>query len=73
MEKKYIAAGIIVLSCVFGVCGCANQQRAEQSASNSTSGQRTYSSQDLNRTGQRTVGEQLQAADPAVTAQGGGR
>jgi hypothetical protein len=58
-----MVVGFVLMS----VCGCETQ------ASNPTSGQRTYSSEDLNRTGKRTTGEQLQAVDPAVTAQGSNR
>jgi len=50
--------------------GCANDQQsaAATTSSGSTS---TYSSDDLQKTGKRTSGEALQAADPAVTTSGG--
>jgi hypothetical protein len=65
-----MAAAVTIV--IGGISGCANNGTTP-AASNSTAGQRTYSSQDLNRTGKRTTGEQLQAADPSVTAEGSNR
>jgi PBP1b-binding outer membrane lipoprotein LpoB len=59
---------IIFLALVF--TGCANNQKSASSASTNPS-QETYGSNDLQKTGKRTAGEALQAADPSVTASGG--
>jgi hypothetical protein len=58
---------IIVSALAFG--GCANQQSATSANANPTA--KSYSDNDLQKTGKRTSGEALQAADPAVTARGG--
>ena len=50
--------------------GCANNQPSAASA-NANPTAKTYNSDDLQRTGKRTPGEALQAADPSVTATGG--
>jgi PBP1b-binding outer membrane lipoprotein LpoB len=50
--------------------GCASNQQSAASA-NSNPAATTYSNDDLQRTGKRTPGEALQAADPSVTAVGG--
>ncbi|HWY40669.1 MAG TPA: hypothetical protein VNX27_07720 [Chthoniobacterales bacterium] len=49
--------------------GCANQQGA--TSANANPSEKTYNSSDLQKTGKRTPGEALQAADPSVTATGG--
>jgi hypothetical protein len=46
--------------------GCADQQNAASANGNSSAN--SYSSNDLQKTGKRTSGEALQAADPSVTA-----
>ena len=72
MKTKQIVAAIVGMNFTFGLVGCANNGTTP-ATSNSAAGQRTYTSQDLNRTGKRTAGEQLQAAEPAVTAEGSNR
>jgi len=52
------------------LAGCASNQQSA-SSTNANPSAKTYSSQDLAKTGKRTSGEALQAADPAVTARGG--
>ena len=58
--------GGIAVACA----GCANNQQNAGSA-NANPAPKTYGSDDLQRTGKRTAGEALQAADPSVTATGG--
>ena len=60
----------LVITCFLTLAGCANNQQSTASTNTDSSAKR-YESQDLNKTGKRTAGEALQAADPAVTARGG--
>jgi len=62
----FVAIGIAAI--VFA--GCANNQQSAN-ATTSSGSTRSYSSDDLQKTGKRTSGEALQAADPAVTTSGG--
>jgi hypothetical protein len=67
-----VLAAAMLAVMVVGICGCAhNSETSTTAPSNASAGSRNYSSDDLNRTGKRTPSEQLQAADPSVTAQGG--
>jgi hypothetical protein len=61
---------LVAATTIFGCGGCANNQQSVASA-NSNPAAKGYSSDDLQRTGKRTSGEALQAADPSVTAIGG--
>lgn len=65
MNRYLLIAVIGAVALAFG--GCANQQDA--TSSNGTA--KSYGSSDLQKTGKRTSGEALQAADPAVTTRGG--
>ena len=67
MKRANYLSGLAV---VLTFAGCASNQQSSASA-NTGSSAKTYESQDLARTGKRTSGEALQAADPAVTARGG--
>lgn len=64
----------IVIAVMGGIAiasaGCANNQQSATSA-NTDPTAKTYTSNDLQRTGKQTSGEALQAADPSVTATGG--
>jgi hypothetical protein len=72
MKMKYFLAAAVLALWTFTFNGCANKQsETSTTTSNANPGSRTYSSQDLQHTGKRTSAEQLQAADPAVTAEGG--
>lgn len=64
----------IVIAVMGGIAiasaGCANNQQSAASA-NTNPTAKTYTADDLQKTGKQTSGEALQAADPAVTATGG--
>jgi len=60
---------LVIVFFALAFSGCASQQNASSASSNSTA--KSYSSEDLQKTGKRTSGEALQAADPAVTTRGG--
>ena len=71
MNTTRIFVGAMVISIFVWMCvGCANNEQAS-AAANGKPTAKTYESQDLAKTGKRTSGEALQAADPAVTARGG--
>jgi len=69
-QSRYFLSATAALISISAVAGCATNQQASAPA-NADSASKTYGSQDLSRTGKRTSGEALQAADPAVTARGG--
>jgi hypothetical protein len=54
---------------ILGFAGCTNNQESTASANTNPSAT-SYSRDDLQKTGKRTSGEALQAADPSVTASG---
>jgi hypothetical protein len=64
---------VLVAVSMIGFVSCANNSETTRTVASATPGQRTYSSEELEQTGKRTSGEQLQAADPSVTAQGSNR
>jgi hypothetical protein len=63
-------AVILCIGWTFG--GCANNSQTA-SSTNTGSSARTYTSDDLQRTGKRESGEALKSADSAVTTTTGGR
>jgi hypothetical protein len=65
----YFSVWLVVIFSALAFAGCANQQGA--ASANANPSETTYNSNDLQKTGKRTAGEALQAADPAVTARGG--
>ena len=65
---RFFGAVVILVSCCL-LAGCADQQNTASANTNPTA--KSYSSSDLQKTGKRTSGEALQAADPAVSARGG--
>ena len=70
MESR-LAIALLALSLV-SFCGCANQTSATaSSASNPT--RRTYSQDELSKTGRTQTGEALQAIDPSVGLSGSPR
>lgn len=64
---RFFGTALIVVSCWL-LGSCANNQ---QNATSANTNAKSYGSSDLEKTGKRTSGEALQAADPAVTARGG--
>jgi hypothetical protein len=66
----YFSSWLVICFFTLTFIGCANNQQNAASASANPAA-KTYDSQDLSRTGKRTSGEALQAADPSVTARGG--
>jgi hypothetical protein len=70
MKKTYYFSGwLVICFSALTFIGCANNQQNAAASANPPA--KTYDSQDLARTGKRTPGEALQAADPSVTARGG--
>ena len=65
---RIAVSGMMILISISAFAGCANNQQASANANPAT---KTHESRDLARTGKRTSGEALQAADPGVTARGG--
>jgi hypothetical protein len=59
---RLICAAILISTFV----SCANNQSGTTST-NSSSATRTYTADDLQKTGKRDAGEALRAADPSVT------
>jgi hypothetical protein len=68
MYRPCLATAVIAIA-TFGGAGCANNQQSTASA-NANPSAKSYSSEDLQKTGKRTSGEALQATDPAVSATG---
>ena len=64
----YFWVWLVIIFSALAFTGCANQQSAASANANPSA--RTYSSDELQKTGKRTSGEALQAADPSVTAGG---
>jgi len=70
MKKTYyFSSWLVICFLALTFIGCANNQQNASAGANPAA--KTYDSQDLARTGKRTSGEALQAADPSVTARGG--
>jgi predicted small lipoprotein YifL len=69
--KAYLFAVVVVLS-LFSLAGCANQSSTAAS-SDADATRRTYSQDDLRKTGRTQTGEALQAADPSIGLSGSGR
>ena len=65
-----LVSAVVIMISLWAFAGCAHNQESVTST-NTNSASKTYNSQDLNRTGKRTTGEALQAADPSVTATSG--
>jgi hypothetical protein len=72
--KSLIFATFVALS-LFSFVGCANQASTTTTTTTSDAdpGRRTYSNQDLNKTGRTQTGEAVQALDPSVGLSGSGR
>ena len=66
-KHRYLFAAILSAIATLGCGGCAHNKESVTTTNANSSG-RTYDSQDLARTGKRSSGEALQAADPSVSA-----
>jgi hypothetical protein len=69
MRRYLVTAAIAALASLScgGCCSsCANNQASAASA-NATPAAKTYTGNDLSRTGKRDAGEALRSADPSVT------
>jgi hypothetical protein len=70
MMKPYFLAVALMGIAALTFAGCANETPdATASAGNPTD--RTYTRDDINRSGRQTTGEAMQAMDPAVQVSGG--
>ncbi|HVI82475.1 MAG TPA: hypothetical protein VM717_06995 [Chthoniobacterales bacterium] len=67
--RSYLAIAVAMVS-TWVLAGCANNEQSANST-NADASAKTYSSEDLQRTGKRDAGEALRAADPSVTTTGG--
>jgi PBP1b-binding outer membrane lipoprotein LpoB len=70
--KCYLFAAMVVAS-GFMFTGCANEPATATKASAANPTDRTYTRDDLQKTGRTQTGEAVQALDPAVTTSSGGR
>ena len=70
MKTSYLLAVIGSLA-IFTIAGCANQQSSQPTAFDTSPTARTYTREDLEKTGQPNTGRALEAADPAVRVPGG--
>jgi hypothetical protein len=64
---RYFLAAVMVAIAVFDFAGCANNQQTTTASTSTNPAARTYSGNDLQKTGRQTSGEALQAVDPSVT------
>jgi hypothetical protein len=67
--RRYFATAAIGALASMSCGSCANNQSSTASA-NANPAAKTYTSDDLARTGKRDAGEALRAADPSVTTTG---
>jgi hypothetical protein len=70
MKTSFLLAAVGALA-MFTIAGCTNQQTSHPVASGTNPTARTYSGEDLEKTGQPNTGRALEAADPAVQVPGG--
>jgi hypothetical protein len=70
MKTSFSLAAIAAFS-MFAVVGCANQQSLQPTVSDTNPASRTYTQEDLNKTGHHQTGPALEAADPSLQATGG--
>jgi hypothetical protein len=64
MRRYFVMAAIAALGSIG--CSCANNQPSAAPA-NANPAAKTYTSDDLAKTGKRDAGDALRAADPSVT------
>jgi hypothetical protein len=64
---RYLLNALVIGSSIWMCGGCAHNAESVTTTS-ANPPPKTYDSQDLARTGKRTSGEAVQAADPSVTA-----
>jgi hypothetical protein len=69
-QSRHFLSTTVATIFIWAFAGCATNQQTSAPA-NVNPAAKNYQSEDLARTGKRTSGEALQAADPAVTARGG--
>jgi predicted small secreted protein len=68
--KLSIFVTAIVAASTFTFAGCANQSSNTAAAAGDPT-KRTYTDEDLNKTGRQNTGEALRALDPSVQTSGG--
>lgn len=69
MEKLTFLAAMAAVS-IFTLVGCAHERPAP-TAADTNPAHRTYTREDLNKTGRHQTGPALEAVDPSVTATDG--
>ena len=70
MKTPFLLAVVGSLA-IFTIAGCANQEVSQPVASGTDPTKRTYTGEDLEKTGQPNAARALEAADPAVQVPGG--
>ena len=69
--KTSFLLGIIGSLAMFTITGCANQGSSHPVVSGTNPTARTYTGEQLEKTGQPNTGRALEAADPSVQVPGG--
>ena len=69
--KTFLWAAAIVAVSPLIVAGCANQQPSKPAVSDTNPASRTYTREELDKTGRHQTGPALEAADPSVQASDG--
>jgi hypothetical protein len=69
--KTSFLLGVVGLLAMFTIAGCANQHSSVPAVSGTNPTARTYTGEELEKTGQPNTGRALEAADPAVQVPGG--
>jgi hypothetical protein len=69
--KTSFSFAVVASLAMFTIAGCANRQSSQPTASDTNPASRTYTREDLNKTGRQQTGPALEAADPSVQAPGG--
>ena len=69
--KTSFLLGVISSLVMFTIAGCANQESSHPVVPGTNPTARTYTGEQLEKTGQPNTGRALEAADPAVQVPGG--
>jgi hypothetical protein len=69
--KTSLLLAIVGSLAMFTIAGCANQYSSQPVVAGTNPTARTYTGEDLNKTGHPKTGAALEAADPSVQVTGG--
>jgi hypothetical protein len=70
MKTSFLLAVVASLA-MYTIAGCANRQSSQPAAFDTNPTTRTYTGEDLNKTGRQQTGPALEAVDPSVQVPGG--